>query len=71
MYKTLFVKSFVENIFEWRMLCCIEQGSRCEQEEEVKGMEKKVLSTEVRKQMGKQDEAILHLTRGILVYTSK
>lgn len=41
MYKTLFVKSFVENIFEWRMLCCIEQGSRCEQEEEVKGMEKR------------------------------
>lgn len=53
------------------MLCGIEKGSRCEQEEEVKGMKKKVLSTKVRKQMGKQDEAILQLTRGILVYTSK
>lgn len=53
------------------MLCGIEQDSRCEQDEEVKGMEKKVLSTKVRKQMGKQDEAVLQLTRGILVYTGK
>lgn len=53
------------------MLCGIEQGSRWEQDEEVKKMEKKVLSTKVRKQMGKQDEAILQLTRGILVYTGK
>lgn len=53
------------------MLCGIVQGSRCEQDEEVKGMEKRVLSTKVRKQIGKQDEAILQLTRGILVYPSK
>lgn len=37
----------------------------------MKGKKKKMPSTEVRKLMGKQDEATLKSTRRILVYTSK